>query len=239
MSEYSVDELVRHMTLLNDERNSLLYWYPIVKNIAKTPETVWVKVDYDFGLLERIPDNIIEELKSKVREVNGYPVFMRTDTFSGKHGYLDTCYVPSEDKLERNLHILIDMSFAHDLFFRAICLREFIELDWRFKAFLGLPIAPEVRVMIRDNIVERWFFYWVKDAIRRPDREDWERLHEEMVRIAREEQDKFLRVAERVARKFDGYWSVDFARGRDGEWYLIDMALGEVSWTPEVEGVTR
>jgi hypothetical protein len=27
----------------------------------------------------------------------------------------------------------------------------------------------------------------------------------------------------------EDYWSVDFALGRDGKWYLIDMAAGEVS----------
>lgn len=228
-----IRDYVRHVKLLNDERNSLLYWYPHVKDIAKTPKTVWVEVGC-FGLLENIPDELIEKLNEKVSEVNGYPVFMRTDTFSGKHDYIHTCYVPSKEKLEENLYYLVDHSFARDLFFKAICLRKFIELDWKFKAFAGLPIAPEVRVMIRDRNVERWFFYWVKDAIRFPDREDWNRLIDEMEALARDEQKEFLHVSERVARKFDGYWSVDFARSRDGEWYLIDMALGEVSWTPEV-----
>jgi len=39
--------------------------------------------------------------------------------------------------------------------------------------------------------------------------------------------------AEMVARVLDGYWSVDFAYGKNGKWYLIDMATGEHSWHPE------
>ena len=34
---------------------------------------------------------------------------------------------------------------------------------------------------------------------------------------------------------FDRYWSIDFTKGTDGTWYLIDMARGELSY--HYEGV--
>nr|WP_230972466.1 ATP-grasp domain-containing protein [Archaeoglobus neptunius] len=162
---------------------------------------------------------------------------MRTDVYSGKHDYVDTCYVGSEEDVRPNLYNLIADSFLKDLFTRAVVLREFVELDWRFRAFSGkLPIAPEVRVMVRDGEVERWFFYWPEDAILLPDRPDWRKLLAEMRRTAERERERFLSVAREVATEFDDYWSVDFARTRDGRWILIDMALGEVSWRPELTG---
>ena len=42
--------------------------------------------------------------------------------------------------------------------------------------------------------------------------------------------------ASMVARAIEGFWSVDFCKGADGQWYLIDMATGANSWHPEHSG---
>ena len=36
--------------------------------------------------------------------------------------------------------------------------------------------------------------------------------------------------AERIGKVLGGYWSIDFAKGRNGTWYFIDAARGEVSY---------
>jgi len=230
-----------HMMLLNDERNSLTYWYPkVVETGVPTPKTVWVDLSRWLGrkgsilswLLEGLPPSLVSELR-KTADSMGYPVFMRTDHFSGKHHYSETCYVETRDDLIYNLKNLLDYSIMLGLRVGAIVFREMLELDYRYRAFQGLPIAPEVRYFIRDGVVEEWFFYWPEDAIQLPDREDWKDLHSEMRELCKEEEDIHRKLVERVAKKFDGYWSVDFARLRDGRWVLIDMALGEVSWHPK------
>ena len=233
------EDYFRHLKLLHDERNSLLYWYPKVKDIAPTPRTECVVGDIIGATIRAnadatLPRGMYEKIRKIAREF-GYPVFIRTDIDSDKHNYKNTCFVESEDKLLGNImEMLANIIAFKELYPRAICVREFIELDWKFKAFWGeLPIAPEVRVMFRDHEIERWFFYWVEDAIIKPSVSNWRELLAEMRQIAEDEQGKFLSIAERVAKVFDGYWSVDFARTRKGEWILIDMALGEVSWTPE------
>ena len=235
-----MNDFLKHIELLCDERNSLLYWYPKIKNIAPTPKTCWYKVRFTLDWLENgVPDEVVNEVAKMIDKEffpDPYPVFIRTDTYSGKHDYKDTCFVESKKHLKRNLNNLVIDSVMKDLTFKAIVVRDFIELDWKFKAFWGeLPIAPEVRVMVKDGEVERWFFYWPEDAIRKPSKENWRELLAEMRKIAEKEQDQFLGIAERVAKKFDGYWSVDFARTKRGVWILIDMALGEVSWRPEVK----
>ncbi len=234
---WSLEDLARHYELLHDERNSFLYWYPKIEHIAPTPKSTWIEIDFDLSWIdEGVPVGVFLALKKLMKRFDmTYPIFIRTDVNSGKHDFKNTCYVEFEDQLVRNLNNLIIDTMMKDLFPRAIVLREFVELDWKFKAFWGeLPIATEVRVMIRDGEVERWFFYWPEEAIRRPDRQNWKELLAEMRRIAEKEQEYFLGIAKRVAQEFDGYWSVDFARSRRGVWLLIDMALGEVSWRPEL-----
>ncbi len=235
-----IEDLDKLYKLLHDKRNSFLYWYPKVENIAITPRSAWLEIDFDPSWIDNgVPDKIISKLKKLAKQldpIDTYPLFIRTDVNSGKHDYKNTCFVKSEEDLARNVYNLLEDTLVKDLFPRAIVLREFIELDWKFKAFWGsLPIAPEVRVMIRDGEIERWFFYWPDDAIRKPDRQNWRELLAEMRRIADKEQEYFLSIAKRVAQEFDGYWSVDFARSKRGVWVLIDMALGEVSWRPEVK----
>jgi len=227
-------DLKKHYELLHDERNSLLYWYPKIADLS-TPKTRWLEVDFDIGWVDDgIPRKIVEEMKEIVKKEFRYPVFLRTDHTSGKHSYKHTCFVESEERLGYNMYHLVEDSIMKDLWIRAFVVREFIELDWSFRAFWGeLPIAPEVRVMIRDHEIERWFFYWPEDAIVSPDKENWRSLLLTMRGIARKEAKHFLDIAEEVAERFDGYWSVDFARTKKKEWILIDMALGEVSWTPE------
>lgn len=227
-------EYFEHLRLLNDFRNSMLYWYPRVKDVAPTPETRWVEVEPDVVWYDNVPESVVEEVKRIADEI-GYPVFMRSDVNSGKHRWVETCYVKSPEQIERNLNMLVEDHVVKDLILRAIVLREFVELDWKFKAFYGkLPIATEVRVMVKDGEVERWFFYWPEKAIMMPDRVNWRSLLVEMRKTAEKEQDEFIKLAEKVARKFEGYWSVDFARTKEGRWILIDMALGEVSWRPEL-----
>jgi len=229
-------------------RSSLLYWFPMVVGLAPTPRTCWIEIEGGFWecvkwLDGNIPQKYKRELLKKAKWV-GYPLFMRTDETSAKHSFELTCYVKSESDLIGNLKRLLDFSFAADLVglpINAIVFREFIELDWRFKAFWGkLPVAPEVRVFIDAdyNEIICWHFYWVKDAIRNPDRENWEELVDEMRKICEKEKSSFLAYANNVAKHFDGCWSVDFARAKDGKWILIDTAPcvgedGRISWHPD------
>lgn len=228
----------------NMDRNSLLYWYPLIKDLnIPVPTTVWVEIPKDEWTAEwldgGIPDTFKDELVKKAKEVD-YPLFMRTDHFSAKHSYRETCYVESEEKLIPNLYRLIEASYCADILglpINAICLREYIELDWRFHAFTGLPIAPERRYFIRDGEVICHHPYWVEEAVEvgmkyREDRQEWRRIIRELNRETPEEVKLLTGYARRIAEVVKGYWSIDFAKAKTGRWYLIDMAKGEDSWHP-------
>ena len=175
-----------------------------------------------------------DALKQAARKF-GYPVFVRTDHLSYKHGFLDYCYVESEESLIRKIYNVIEVGLCMmpPLPTKAIIIRKYIVPDYKFRAFNGLPIAPERRYFVRDGKVVKHMPYWPEDAIKFwtvPEPEGWREMLKEMNMETEEEIKLLTEYAEAIGSALGGYWSVDFMRGRDGKWYFIDMARGEVSW---------
>ena len=224
-------------------RCSLLYWWPRIKDlgipvprteIVKLPSEVLFKAPFKPELLEPYMDTIYEA----ARRI-GYPLFLRSDQLSGKHDWIDTCYVPSEEVLFS--HIIRVLEWHHlaqviPIPARALVFREFLELDWAFRAFRGMPVARERRYFIKDGKVLCHHPYWPEEAVREwewsVDKPNWRELLAELNRETPEEVELLTGYSLRVAEVMDGFWSIDYARARDGTWYLIDMAVGEISWHP-------
>lgn len=218
-------------------KTSMEYWYPKIKDLPiPQPKTdITLHKDYNewWSCLDGVPlsPKDIQTLEDAGDRM-GYPLFLRTDLCSGKHMYLDTCFVPKKEDLSAHVFRLIDNNCCKDQAFTSFVFREFIELAWQFKAFNGLPIAPERRYFIEDGDVTEHFPYWPHDAIRNPDNTHWESALRNMNYETSEEIIQLTEYAEMVSRTLPGYWSVDFAKARDGIWYLIDMAEGDKSWKP-------
>jgi hypothetical protein len=222
-------------------KSSMLYWFPLIKDLPiPQPKTEFVlSKDNWWQYLDgkRLPDQDIATLKEAIKKI-GYPAFIRTDLASGKHHFLDACYVDSEDKVIQTLFNLIEQNALRDLWFDTIIVREFIYLDYRFRAFGGLPIGCERRYFIRDGEVLCHHPYWVKEAIKfYQQSKNWENLPWQMwLKELNTESEIEVRIltniAEMVGSVLPGSWSVDFAKDRDGKWWLIDMALAEQSWHP-------
>lgn len=232
-------------------KNSMLYWYPKIKDLPipmprtviwRIPKKYYPKIWWNEGIVRKMLKENENEIKKVAKKV-GYPLFLRTDQASGKHGWEKTCYVESEDVLLDHAYNVIEFNMIADLLglpFKALVFREFIEMDWKFKAFHGnLPIPPERRYFIKDGKVVEHFPYWIEDAIAkgvsRNLPENWRELLAEMNRETEEEVKLLTEYAEMVAKRVEGYWSIDFCRARDGTWYLIDMAAGEDSWRPSIK----
>lgn len=222
-----------------ESQNSMLYWWPLIKDLPiPKPWTILVEASWKVwvGLLDGkpLPDAVVAELLSASTKT-GFPLFMRTDLASAKHDYKWTCYVPDASHLFKNLGALIDCTVAQDLTPSAIALRRYIPLASTFTAWRGLPIARERRYFIKDGQVQCHHPYWPADAVAkgRPTVQHWQ---EELARLNYEdssEVDRLTSCTTWVGQVVAGYWSVDFAYGQNGEWYLIDMAEGERSWHPE------
>lgn len=226
------------------ERASMLYWWPRVASLADhipMPRTEIIEFANLEWLLDEEPR---EERKAAVAafsqrvaaacEQVGYPVFLRNDQTAGKHYYKETCFVAADDVLGDRLRAVVMDAFLHDLWPRAVAVRQLIELDSGFTAFWGdLPIAPEVRVFARDGEVICSHYYWPLEAIKRPSASEWREIMALQAEVVEREQGQYLPLAEALSLALSGYaWSLDFARDEQGGWWFIDAAPAEVSFHP-------
>lgn len=239
-----------------DQRNSLNYWYPIIKKLPiPMPKTLIIKMSREavLSVMEGGESKEFEEQIVKIKtlaEQIGYPLFLRTDLKSAKHEWDKGAFVKNSSVLvEHLLHTCEsnEMAGIMGLNYSHIVLRQFLELDWRFKAFCGnMPVSCERRYFVEDGKVICHHPYWFKEAIKDAHKEEGKRLQyigyinhrlpnhwEKMLQeINTETEDEIIllsKFAKLVSNLVEGYWSVDFARGRNGAWYLIDMANGYAS----------
>jgi hypothetical protein len=230
------------------QENSLMYWYPKLHGTETlTPQTIIVELKNKEQLLEvcdgnfKVLESQWEEILAATKRI-GFPLFMRTDEFSGKHNWKNTCFVEKEEDLRQHIATLVEESYmAHilGLPLRALVFRKYIPMKNLFKAFHGeMPVNPEVRFFFKDKKVQCWHWYWIEDAIEQGTRsglpDNWkEIITNEKKGLSEQEINELTRQVNKVAQNFKGYWSIDFCKSAKGEWILIDMALGEKSWHPE------
>ena len=217
-------------------RTSLLYWFPRIKHLdIPMPETHILLVNRSIimaAMYEHLPLSLelIDELHATAAKV-GYPLFLRTDLQSGKHGWIRTCFVKDDVHLLDNLFGVAEendlgaCSFGPD--YEAFVFRKFLELETAFIAFYGqMPINKERRYFIENGEVVCHHPYWPEEAfLEHTDEGGWQEKLAEL-NYEHDEIEQLTAYAKQVSAALPGYWSVDFARAKDGKWYLIYMALG-------------
>lgn len=227
--------------------SSLLVWWPVVERLGiPAPKTVIVRLtEQELADLqnELLDDTVVERVRKASLQF-GVPFFLRTDQASGKHDWKTSCFVSDLNQLWKNVYgvlcfnLVADMPFG--LPFRCFVVREYIPLEAMFTAFAGeMPVAKERRYFLRQGKVECHHEYWVEGAVRQgmenspiPESE-WLPLWRILNTEDEEEVKTLTEIAERVGRNLGGYWSVDFAKAKDGRWLLIDMGRGELSYHKE------
>lgn len=223
------------------KKNSMTYWYPKIKDLVPTPRTFMVPINgYDWmdvadGVLPGNKDSVVGEIKERACEL-GYPVFIRTDYLSAKHEWDRTCFVQNEDEIYQHLVRLIDESNCADQAVNAFFVREFLPLEYEFKAFRGMPIAKEFRLFCKDHRLMCVHPYWPSEALRfnpqmgttRPD--DLDLLLGRLYHIHIWDFMKIVDMALKATSWSEDAWSVDVCKTTVGEWYVTDMALAGMSY---------
>lgn len=191
----------------------------------------------------RIPADDLERAATDI----GFPAFVRSDLSSAKHSGIDAVRADTPDDLESVVASVVADSAHKGLYPMALLVREWIDIDHEFRAFDGLPIGAEYRLIAGPDDVQCVHYYWPEESIRDADRppEEWQPLRD--AHAAGDVLPSVRVVATRAARLANRHdaldplelWSVDFARDADGEWWLIDMALAADSWHPECEVTTN
>ncbi len=224
-------------------KNSMFYWWPLVKDCGvPMPRTIMVRhEDALKGKLSYAPldgkpdpafDKMVEGAKKAATEI-GYPVFMRSDGTANKHDWENSCYVASEDQMGSHICNILEMTAMtmFGLSFNGVAIREFLDLDWKFKAMYGkMPIAREFRMFVRDGVLECWHPYWPPASIDNPTIPNWYDVLKELQTPSEAELKHITRLAETVGRVVGDYWSIDLCQTKNGSWYMTDMAIGEDSY---------
>lgn len=221
-----------------DRRNQLNYWYPLIPQTIDTPETVIIPIPVDCYRGDRptLPHGIKEKAFEAANKL-GYPVFARTAISSNKHAWEKTCFISDPAKLVNNLENLLEHDMMIEHLSECIVLRKYIPMESRFTAWHGnLPVNKEFRCFIRDGKLECMHPYWPKDAIKQGSRhikiKNWQTELIKLQKLTMAERISIEEMVKQVCKvpEFQGYWSVDFSKGKDGKWYLIDMAMGLASY---------
>jgi hypothetical protein len=232
--------------------SSLGYWYPILLEMGvNTPQTIAIDTNkYDpncekalrkvFWMEElseedkRSIGSFMATMKQLGRRI-GYPLFLRTGHTSYKHEWLDTCYVQNEEVLPQHIQNIAEHGFMANMQggwpANIWVLRRLIETEPIFKAFNGFPVTKEFRVFIRDGKLECIHPYWPEESIKsHTDDPDWRMKLKTMNKLSNHDTDEIVKMSNAIAQKFEGWWSLDWLKGKDGKWYAIDMAIGEDSY---------
>jgi len=227
-------------------KSSMDYWWPRLESLdIPTPDTVRLEIagtDYfQDGLKMPVPDETA--LHEAIKAVDGPPAFLRSDVTSRKHRMQASRIEDAQPSatviagVVEQHHLAMGMPMPSSYY-----VREWLDLYHEFKAWAydhydcATPIAAELRYFLFDGDLYDFGFYWPKEAITRPDRDDWEggwqRTRDTAMHGVRV--DAAEKYARRVADEFDtGYWSVDLALTERDQWYAIDRARGELSWHPD------
>jgi len=230
-----VDELER--------QTSMNYWWPVVSELGiAVPKTIILpltKGEISRMSNEYLPKSVVKRVTQAADRI-GYPVFVRTDQASGKHSWKDSCFVQSADVMASHIYEVLEFNLNADILglpFTSMVVRKYIPLEAPFTAFWGdMPVARERRYFVRDGVVECHHEYWVEGAIRQgmedkdtPESE-WLPMLQEINRQDMFEVLELSAYTACVGRSLTGYWSVDFAKSVLGQWLLIDMGRGEISY---------
>ena len=235
-------------------QSSFEIWFPVVENVCEipTPRSTIVLLEPDE--IRAFYDEVVS--KTVVKRVHeaansyGYPFFLRTDQASGKHSWKKSCFVPNAESISSHIYEVVMFNLLADIMglpFKSLIVREYIELESAFTAFWGdMPVAKERRYFVRDGVVECRHEYWVEGAIRQGmehkslRESEWLEQLRALNHQSKNELRRLTRYASSVGKELGGYWSVDFAKAKDGRWLLIDMARGEISYhvdsCPHAEG---
>jgi len=204
--------------------NSFLYWWPLVKDLGiPVPKSTVCKID-------------LADVRCAA-ECIGFPLFMRTDLCSGKHNWINSCFVSNASHIEENMITVIQDNVRWSMLGihpQAMVLREFLALETAFVAFDGdMPINREFRYFIEDGNIQCMHPYWPETAFNRhPARMAHHPNWKERLRLLSQPDASQDIITEYVSRMthLKGSWSADFAKGKNGTWYLIDMALAHNSY---------
>lgn len=232
---------------LKNNINCMSNWYPLIKdldiNIPKTKLIHFPLEEYEqdcFNLfdggnlsskLKKFENKLIEEASNF-----GTPLFMKSGTFSSKHDWENTCFVKDNNKIfSQWLNIIYNSLMMGASSSHYIVLREFIDTKKELYAFNNLPITKERRYFFEKDKVTKHHPYWPPKSLENQNTNltDWKDLLDKINKESLSEilllKEKSLLVGKKLSKLHDN-WSIDWLEDKNGNWWLIDVAVMEKSF---------
>jgi hypothetical protein len=229
-------------------RNSLDYWFPILQAAGvPVPKTEIVRLPSElrkpmFSVLDgKDPGSAVEpffaELGNACDRI-GYPAFLRTGQFSGKHDWKRTCFLQRRDDLAAHVYALIELSEVVDFLglpWDVWCVREMLPTEpiATLPAYGGFPLVPELRCFVRDGEISCIHPYWPPSAVKSGfvHREVPFNIDAIIAQCQDIDVSPYLVLARQVAQAFKGHgaWSVDILPTKRGL-FVTDMAVASDSY---------
>jgi len=232
------------------EKNCISFWFPKLLELGITvPDTKIIKAEFDLSLYsngeyegklisknekEKVSKvaNTIEEFEIAINNaasVVGYPLFLRSGVAAAKRKWKNTCFVKSQKDLMQHVFNIVNWSNSA-AFFGMPCdvwaVRQYINMTTMFSAWDEVPINIEKRVFVKNGKVQCYHNYHAPFTLEGNCSDPaWKsKLYNNIFSA------EVMEMAERIARNFEGYWSIDFCLARSGFWHVIDMAQGKESF---------
>ena len=222
-----------------ERMNSITFWLPVLQNHNfPIPKTIIVNADIELshllnGKLLKGAERFFGELGRAI-DIVGLPAFLKTEMLSNKHNWKNSCFIKSKTLLAHHVRNLIEMSYMATIDRRTdynfFAVRRFIKTEEVFNYFPGdMPITKEVRIFVRNNKIECKHPYWPAKIFEHTASD----LIEKIRILDKKDDETTNKMGNYIAGIFSGYWSIDLLKAKNGEWFCIDMAIGEKSWHDE------
>lgn len=233
--KYNVLIVNDDVCLTCNRMNDLSFWYPRLQRLKfPMPKTEIIYTSIDFSFEGTTLDmalfyNAIHRAALQF----GYPVFLRTGYSSNKHSWKDSCFLARQEDIEDHVRNLVEhsalMTIDRMMPVDYWIVREFMECKTFGVHFSGqMPIAKEQRYFVNNGEIVCNHPYWPREAFEK--KAFNKKQFEELSYVSPKDRVILNSMAEYVADKFSGAWSLDFLKTIKEGWVLTDMAIAEESY---------
>lgn len=238
---------------LMENPNNFSFWFPKIENCGiKVPGSVIVSVPEEIlhsfymereGDMERIEAFVRDTVMPAIKDM---PVllFVKNGCFSNKFDFRDCAVKKNVPELTMSI---LNINYTSLMFETGgnyeVVIRERIGMleheGEQYRIYHGMPLKPEFRVFYDFDkkkalyAVNYWDWDYCHDAISRDktDKVVYEAVYPKILDFYKKHEAEVLQLVDdhmKDVEGLSGIWSVDIMYA-DGEYWLIDMALGATS----------
>ena len=225
-----------------EQLTNLVYWFPILKRIRmRVPRTSIIyagDIDLEKFLDNKKPkklDLFLNRIDLTLKEYN-LPIFLRTGMLSNKHSWKNSCFLKDRKNLVNHIANLVETSFMANIAgppfdYSFWVIREMLKTEPIFTFFSGeMPITKEFRFFINNGEIQCYHPYWPAEAFNNKLTKEQKQELKKIQKLNEDEEKELIAMTKYIAKFFKGYWSIDFLKTKNGDWYCIDMATGKRSY---------